>query len=91
MPAAAMGTPVLLIDDPKTLPGGGGHDGELRMAGLEDVVHMARPEDGIPKWLDFDNPAPNPNAATRAKHSEVSKVRRCRLTIPKSWSKAPVV
>ena len=33
MPAAAMGTPVLLIDDPHTLPGGGGPAGELRLAG----------------------------------------------------------
>ena len=45
MPTAAMGTPVVLIDDPATLMGGGGAKGTARLAGLENVVHVLRPQD----------------------------------------------
>ena len=78
MPSAAMGVPVVLIDDPATLPGGGGAQGEARLAGLEDVVHVMRPEDavegGAATTFDWDNPPPNPKANMRRKHAGMSHV-----------------
>jgi len=76
MPAAAMGTPTILIDDPASLPGGGGDSGELRLAGLENVVHVLRP-DAAGEWtqaFNWHDPPPNPEADLRRAKAHFSKL-----------------
>ena len=65
LPSVAMGTPVLLIDDAATLPGGAGGLGELRLADAKQFMHVATVEGGAPAGFDWHNPPQNPEGDTR--------------------------
>ena len=65
LPSVAMGTPVLLIDDAATLPGGAGGLGDLRLADAKQFMHVATVEGGAPAGFDWHNPPQNPEGDTR--------------------------
>ena len=65
LPSVAMGTPVLLIDDAGSLPGGGGAVGDLRLADAKQFMHVATVAGGAPAGFDWHHPPHNPEGDTR--------------------------
>jgi lipopolysaccharide biosynthesis glycosyltransferase len=81
LPAASMGTPVILIMD-DALPGGGGRNGNSRFSGLQNAVHSVNVhgKSDIPKAhlfmmnFDWSNPQPNPNTGIIEQHRNALQV-----------------
>lgn len=75
LPAASMGTPVILIMD-NNLPGGGGEKGLARFSGLQAAVHTVDAAKGPSELasFDWDNPPANP-------HPEMIRLRRNALNV----------
>jgi hypothetical protein len=73
LPAASMGTPVILILD-DNLPGGGGVNGNSRFSGLQAAVHTVNIHSfkataeaiRMLHTFDWDSPPPNPSPETIA-------------------------
>ncbi|EEC43087.1 predicted protein [Phaeodactylum tricornutum CCAP 1055/1] len=100
LPAASMGTPVILIMD-HNMPGGGGVDG-ARFSGLQDAVHTVNTVNGSEALASFnwDQPPPNPNPAflevkrnalqvLTMCHGELTDSARKFGVIPTSWEYPP--